>query len=446
MKYLKYTCFAMLLLLYTSSVKADEQQLYGLGQCIDIALKNSLQLKADALDLEKTDATIRQAYSALLPNIKLSGSYQYSPQVQTSVIPGETFGGDAGTYIAGRLGVPQTKNISGELTQSLYNPSAVIGLKAAKILVAGNQLQIKSSQEDLVYNVSVTYYNIQSLLKKEEFTGLSLQNTEQLLQSSIQQLNAGLATQTDVDRLTVSRDNTKADLDGIQNSKEKYYNLLKVLMNVPLNQPMGIEAFTDNEVTLIRSDDYDAMKKTNYLQLMQNKRVAELEYKNVKAGYMPTVSLFANYGLYGYNVDANPFKNINGKFYPTSTLGLKFSIPVFDGFSIKYQARQKQVEIRKLNVQAEQTLLQNDKEVADARADISSNLITYQNQKRNLALAQKVMTDINQQYQSGLVKVSDVINTTSDLQTAQNNYVNALINIKQAEISLKKAMGTLLPQ
>jgi outer membrane protein TolC len=283
-------------------------------------------------------------------------------------------------------------------------------------------------------------------MKQEELTKLNLQNTEALLQNTTDQLKAGLATQTDADRLTVTRDNTLANLESLQNNKGKYYNLLKVLMNVPLSEPVTIDAFLESEVTVIQEASYEAKQKTNYLQLMQSKRVAELDYKNIKAGYLPTLSLFANYGLYGYNSTANPFENINGKFYPTSAVGIKLKVTVFDGFNIKYKARQRQMEINKLDVQAMQILQQNERDAADALADIRSNLITYENQKRNLALAQKVMADINQQYQSGLVKVSDVINTSNDLNTAQNNYVTALINLKHAEIKLKKAQGTLLPQ
>lgn len=428
----------------SGSVKA--QEIYTLQQCTEIALTQSLQLKADALDLEHTTALIKQGYSSVLPNININGSYQYSPQVQASVIPAETFGGPEGSYSVARLGVPQTKSATAELTQTIYNQATFIGLKAAKIMVSGNQLQIKSSREDLAYNVAATYFNIQYLLKQEELTGLLLQNTETLLQSTTEQLAAGLATQTDVDRMTVTRDNTKANLESLKNNKTKYYNLLKVLMNIPLNQVISIEGFNENGIGAIPTSDYNAQEKTNYLQLMQRKNVAELEYKRIRAGYVPTLSLFANYGFYGYYSDANPFKNINDRFYPTSTIGVRLKIPVFDGFNIKYQAKQKQIDISKIEIQAQQVLQQNEKEVADAYADIQSNLITYENQKRNLTLAQKVMTDINQQYQSGIARVSDVINTASDLQTAQNNYVTALINLKQAEITLKKAQGTLLPE
>jgi len=111
----------------------------------------------------------------------------------------------------------------------------------------------------------------------------------------------------------------------------------------------------------------------------------------------------------------------------------------------EYQAQQKSLEIQKIEIQEAQIIQQNEKDVADAMADYQSNMLTYENQRRNLELAQKVMMDMNQQYESGLVDVTDLINTSGDLQTAQNNYVSALINMKQAELNLLKAQGNLLP-
>jgi len=432
--------------LVNSNIETRAQQTLTIQDCINKALDQSLQLKADNYDLEKTNAGIKQAYSALLPNISGSASYQYAFQVSASVIPAETFGGTAGTYSAAKLGVPQTKSGSISLSQNLYNASAMIGLKAAKVLVNLNKLQIESSKEDLVYNVSATYYNIQAIIKQAEFTKNTLANTEALLQVTQDQFKAGLATETDVDRLTVTRDNTKASLQSLDNSKEKYYNLLKVLMNVALTENITVQPFTDNEANaaLLQLPNFNPTIKINYLQVMENIKVAGLQKQNIKAGLKPTLSLNASYGASGYNDNANPFKNINNKFYPSSSVGLSLKVPIFDGFSVKHQVRQKEFEIKKYKVQAEQVLQQNNKDVADAYADIKSNFITYQNQQRNLALAEKVMKDINQQYKSGLVKVSDVINSNTDLQTAQNNFITALINIKQAELNLKKAQGNLL--
>ena len=422
---------------------------YTLKQCIDTALQKSLQLKSDRYDLAKTQASIGQAYSSLLPTLDGSASYQYYFKVQEQLIPTSVFGGPAGKYQAASLSTPQSKSVALQLNQTLFNASSLIALKAAKVAVNLNQLQIQSSKEDLVYNVSATYYNIQSIIKQQELTKSNLAIDESLLGVTSDQFKAGLATQTDVDRLTVTRDNTKATLQSNLNSVEKQYNMLKVLMNIPLESNIVVVAdeFTDAAALASQTaGDFGPARKTNYLQVLENKRVADLQRQNIKAGYLPTLALGANYGVSGFNNNANPFTNLNSTWYPSSYVSLKLNVPIFDGFSKKYQVKQKEADIKKYDVQAEQTLQQNSKDVADAYADLKSNYITLQNQQRNLVLAQKVLNDINTQYKSGIVKLTDAINAQNELQTAQNNYITALINIKQAELNLKKAKGNLIQQ
>jgi outer membrane protein TolC len=421
------------------------QRPYTLQECIDTALVRSLQLKSDDYDLAKTRAGIGEAYSSLLPSVNASGSYQYYFKLQKQLIPADVFGGPAGKYEATSLSTPQSKSLGLQLNQTLFNASSLIALQAAKVAVGVNELQIRSSKEDLVYNVSATYYNIQSILKQQALVQENLATDEALLDVTNGQFKAGLATQTDLDRLTVQRDNTKASLQNTSNSLEKQYNMLKLLMNVPLESKITVvQDDYDEEAALQQKTDADLTQKTNYRQILENKKVADLQRRNIKAGYLPSLSLGANYGLSGYNNNANPFQNLNNSWYPSSYVSLSLSIPLFDGFRKRYQIKEQEITIRKYDVQAEQTMQQNRKDVADAYADLTSNYITLQSQKRNLVLAQKVLTDINTQYKSGLVKLTDAINSQSELETAQNNYVTALINIKQAELSLKKANGTLL--
>ncbi|MVT08746.1 TolC family protein [Chitinophaga tropicalis] len=427
--------------------EASAQGPLSLSQCIDSALQNSLQIKSDNYDLDKTKASIGQAYSSLLPSVNGSGSYQYQFKVPVQVIPAEAFGGQPGTYQTLQFSVPQSKSLTVDASQTLFNASSLIALKAAKVAVNRNLLQIQSSKEDLVYNVSATYYNIQTIMKQIDLYRSNLGNTDTLLSSTTDQFNAGLATRTDVDRLTVSRDNTKASLENSLNNLEKQYNLLKLLMNIPMDHQLSVQR-EEYENTSFNLDAplFDPEKKTNYLQIIENKRIADLERRNIKAGYLPTLSLSGSLGYSGYYTNANPFKNLNDKWYPSSSIGLKLSVPIFDGFSKKYQVKQKAIEIRQYDVKAEQTKQQNMKDVANAYADLKSNFLTLQTQKRNLALAQKVLDDVNVQYKSGITKVTDVLNSQSELYSAQNNYINALINIKQAELDLKKAQGLLLNQ
>lgn len=424
---------------------ASAQNSLRLQQCIDSALKNSLQLKADQLDMEKTKVSIKQARNNLiLPTATASGSYQYQFKVPVQLVPAELFGGQPGKYQVAQFSVPQSKSVSIDVSQQIFNASAFIALKAAKAVITQNELQILSSKEDLVYNVSACYYNIQVILRQIQLLEKNLSNTEALLQSTSDQLNAGLATETDVDRLTVSRDNSKASLESSHNNMEKAYNLLKLLMNVSMDALVSVATEDNLDVTNMPVIDFNLNQKTNYRQLLESKRIADLERRNIKAGYLPTLTLSNSMGYSGYYSNANPFKNLNDRWYSSSSISLKLSVPVFDGFSKKNQIRQKQIEMDKYDVQAEQIKQQNLKDVADAYQDYKSNLNTLATQQRNLGLAQKVLDDVNIQYKSGIVKVTDVINSQTELHTAQNNYITALINIKQADLNLKKAQGTLI--
>ncbi|WPV66145.1 MULTISPECIES: TolC family protein [unclassified Chitinophaga] len=432
--------------LIVSSV-SPAQQIFTLNQCLDTALKNSLQIQSDQYGLEKTKADVGQAYSSLLPNISASGYYQYQFKVPVQMIPADLFGGTPGTYQAAQFSVPQTKSGSLDISQTIFNASSLIALKAAKVSLNINQLQIQSSKEDLVYNVSATYYNIQTILKQIELTTKNLSNTEELLQSTSDQYKSGLATETDVDRLFVSRDNTKADLETASNNLDKEYNVLKLFMNVPLDTKLTVSEYEDNQPLISpEPPGLDIMKKTDYLQVLENRHLAEIQRKNIKAGYLPSLTLSGNYGISAFYSNANPFNNLNDKWYSSSSFKVALSIPIFDGFSKKYQIKNKSIAIKQYDIQAEQIKQQSLKNVANANADLKTNILTLQAKKRNLNLAQKVLDDIKLQYQNGIAKITDVINSQSELYTAQNNYIKAIINIKQAELELKKAQGTLLNQ
>ncbi|HLZ86251.1 MAG TPA: TolC family protein, partial [Puia sp.] len=284
----------LFILALAMSLTGTAQRPYTLQECIDTALQKSLQLKSDNYDLAKTQAGIGEAYSSLLPSVNASAGYQYYFQLQKQLIPADLFGGTAGKYTATSLSTAQSKSLGIQLNQTLFNASSLIALKAAKVAVNLNELQIRSSREDLVYNVSATYYNIQSILMQQAMVRKNLSIDESLVKVTADQLRAGLATQTDLDRLTVQRDNTRATLQNTSNSLEKQYNMLRLLMNVPLETDIAVlqEEYDEEEALASQQKtDVDLTGKTNYRQVLENKKVADLQRRNIKAGYLPSLSL-----------------------------------------------------------------------------------------------------------------------------------------------------------
>ncbi len=50
------------------------------------------------------------------------------------------------------------------------------------------------------------------------------------------------------------------------------------------------------------------------------------------------------------------------------------------------------------------------------------------------------------QYKEGVATLSDLLNSETELRNAQNNYINALVQLKLAALELKKAGGNLLAE
>jgi outer membrane protein TolC len=63
--------------------------------------------------------------------------------------------------------------------------------------------------------------------------------------------------------------------------------------------------------------------------------------------------------------------------------------------------------------------------------------------KDNVALAEKVQKNTQSNYQYGLANLTELLDSENALTQAKQNYANALLDYKQAEIQLIKAKGEL---
>ncbi len=127
-----------------------------------------------------------------------------------------------------------------------------------------------------------------------------------------------------------------------------------------------------------------------------------------------------------------------------SAIGLKLTVPLFDGFKRKSQYTQ--------------TKLQRDNAVKNLELDKQSFNMEYRNNytkmgkaqksmaidQNNIQLALSVFTSVNLQYQKGITDLTDWLNAQYSLREAQANYLNSLYNFCIAGIDLEKSKGTLL--
>jgi outer membrane protein TolC len=105
-------------------------------------------------------------------------------------------------------------NITAEanLNQKLLDPTFGIALKAARLSKLQSEQALLQTQEELYYNISVTYYQTLVIQRKTEALKATLDaSTESLISTDLKYKN-GLAKKIDVDKIRVSCNNTGSSL------------------------------------------------------------------------------------------------------------------------------------------------------------------------------------------------------------------------------------------
>ena len=74
---------------------------------------------------------------------------------------------------------------------------------------------------------------------------------------------------------------------------------------------------------------------------------------------------------------------------------------------------------------------------------MKSALLTMDNQKRNIVLAESVYNTTKKKYEQGLGSNQEIYNAQTELKVAQTNYYSSLYDAITARIDYSKAAGKL---
>jgi outer membrane protein TolC len=171
-------------------------------------------------------------------------------------------------------------------------------------------------------------------------------------------------------------------------------------------------------------------------------KLNEYNIRRYKLSKLPTVSGFVNYSKNAQRKHFN-FLKTGEDWFTTSLVGLKVSIPIFDGGAKNARIEKARLELQKTNNNIEQLKLSIDNDVEQARLKMRSALATMESQKRNIQLAEQVYKTTKLKYEQGLGSNQEIYTAQTELKVAQNNYYSSLYDAITAKIDYLKAAGKL---
>jgi outer membrane protein len=423
---------------------AQQPQILTLKDAINYALENKSDARKAQLAIENSDYQIQEVRSRALPQISANGSLIYNPILQLSAVPGE-IAGQPGTTLLIPFG--QKWNTAGgvTLTQNLFDQAVFTGLKAARTTREFYRINAELTDEQVIESVANNYYQV--YLQRQRLTVLdsNYANTTRVRNILQGQYDNGLAKRIDLDRIQVQLSNLNTQRQQLLNRVQLQENTLKFFMGMPIDTPITLPQ-TEFEITPVALSEKPNVEERTQIRLLNaQERLLQYQKKSVLAEYYPTLSLNSSY-TYQATGDKFPLfatSKDGVNWFDVASIGLNLRIPIFTGFGTRSRVRKADIELRVHQEDIIDAKLGLELEYNNAVTQINNSLVTINNQRENVTLAERVLEDTRNNYYNGLASLTDLLDAENSLIESQTNYNTAVLEYKLAQVQLMKSQGKI---
>src|SRR5579863_1218339 len=444
---LRNRLYLTMLLVLPSAFYGKTQTIHALSVQDAIALvkKNNISVKAAITNLAIQEQTNKEVTALALPKVTGTGSTTDYFSIPVTLVPGEFFGGAPGSYLPVQF---QQKFIASggvTLTQTLFDGSVFVGLKARTAALDYYKKAIDLTVEDLSVNVYKVYYQLLVSKTQIALEDSNIQRASKLLHDTRVMNENGFVEKLDVDKAAVQLTNLQTARQNTATTIINGFTSLKFLIGIPAPDSIILTTqFTESALTSGVSIDttYSYKNRYDYQYLEIQKQLNDFDIKRYQAAYYPTLSLN---GGYQKNAAGNTYDlfSKSGTWFTSSYVGLSLNVPIFEGFAKNARLQKARLTARLTTAQVENLKLNIGQEVAIARNNFINAINTMNSQKSNMETAESVYTQTKKKFESGLATNTDLSNSQNDLIEAQSNYVNALYTAVVAKIDFLKAIGRI---
>jgi outer membrane protein TolC len=439
---------ALLAILLSFAPLHAQEGSYSLKQAVEYAIKTNINIKNAKIDQSSAAARVAEVKAIGLPQAHATVNYTNNPAVPRFFIPAKTFDPNAaeGDVVAAKFGVTHSASAAASLSQIIFDGSYLIGLKASQTYKELSTKNLQATKIQVAEAVTKAYYNV---LVNDERIGLLQNNLSRLdstYRETVEMNTQGFVEKLDVDRLEVQRNNLTTELENIMKLQEVAIMLLKFQMGMDVDEPIKLtDQLSTTDVTQFVAANEELLSnyslRVEYSTLEVQEKLQMLDIRNISAGYLPSLTLNANYG---YSSGTDIFsKFFTQPWFNQASIALNLNIPIWDSFSKKNKIIQSKNALEK--IKQNQKLLQQsiNLEVRQSQIQYSNLVKQLRERQRNLDLSKEIIRVTRIKYKEGIGSNIEVINAESSFKEAQTNYFTALYDLMIAKVDLSKAKGEL---
>lgn len=428
--------FRSLILFFFCIIKMNAQEVLTIKDAVQIALENNFEIKIASNNLTIDKTNVATGNAGMLPKVTATlvdaNSIQNSSQTRQD-----------GTVTALDNAKNNSLNYGVGLDWTVFDGFKMFAkLNQLKELQKLGEAQLKRTIIAKISAINTVYFDLVQQQQQLAALDTTIVISNQRLALAQNRFTIGKASKLEVLNAQVDLNTDKV---ALLRQKESYANQ-KIALNQILARDPKMDFKVIDEVTvdekLVLAELMSLAEKQNpeLESEIINKRISELQLKQIKGERYPTLNLTSGYNFaesqssLGFTTESSA----HGLNY-----GFKASLNIFDGLAQNRNEKIAKIQIENSKIAIEQQSLSLNSELTTAFQTYLTNLELIQLEETNEAIAKQNLSITVDKFRIGTI-------TTLEFRTAQLNYINAKVRYSNAqfqaklsEIALKELAGNM---
>ena len=418
------------------SQSAYAQERLTLEQAVQIALENNYDIKLTKNDIEIAKTNVSRANAGMLPlvtgNFRTNNNTSNTKQTLASGVTQERNG-------ARNTNLGYGPEISWQVFDGFSMFARYDQLKELQELGETNfKLTVQTTLADVINN----YYDLVQQQQQIKALDGAIDISRLRLTNSKNRYSIGRAAKLEVLAATVDLNTDTTNLLRQLN----LYRGTKIRLNELLARDVSTEFIVSDTIIiqnklLLKNLQTEATQQNPALQLaLINKRIAELNLKQVKALRYPTVSLNTGYNFNKSTSELGFARNSVGRGF---NYGMTASINIFNGMLQNRVEKNASIEIDNAQLEYEKINQNVSAQLNSLYQTFQTNIELMRLEQQNLEVARQNLDITMEKYKLGSVAPLEFREAQRNYIDASARFTNSQYQAKLAEISLQQLSGTL---
>ena len=407
----------------------DSLKVWTLGECLDYALENNIQLRQSRNDYLSGIEDTEEAKAALFPSLSASATQGYTNYPSSNATDRNSY---TGTY---GLNAGMTLYEGGKLRTAV---------KQQQVQNRIDALAVEESANDI--RIAIVQAYMQCLYAAESVTvNRSTAEASKARRDRAEAMwQAGSISKVDFAQLESQYVSDEYQVVVARTSLDNYKLQLKQLLELDITEEMNLAAPAIQESEVLsalpaKAEIYatalDAMPEIKRGEL--GVESAELGIKQARAGFFPSVSLSAGIGTGhisggGFESGSRVWNRFN------ENIGLSVSIPIFSNRKNRTAVNKARIAVSNSYLERQNLEKQLLREVESAYLDAVSAQSQYTAAREKQRYAQQSYDLTDEQFRVGMKNTVELITAQNELTAARQEVLQAkymaLLNIELLDI------------